>query len=227
MDLNVLIENRNFDKVATLIATENPDLIALEEIDAGWAAHLKNTLKTYPYKMELPQPNAFGIGLYSKIPLRDLQIHFFGKEAAARVYGSSYAATAFPSITALASIGGQAFTIVVTHPLPPLGGFKIRNAQLDDFARIRPHLQKNMILIGDLNTSSWSPYFVELTQRTGLRDSQLGFGVQPSWPSYSPLFRIPIDHILVSPKFVILSRKIGPNVGSDHLPVIVALGLTR
>jgi endonuclease/exonuclease/phosphatase (EEP) superfamily protein YafD len=58
-----------------------------------------------------------------------------------------------------------------------------------------------------------------------LRDSQLGFGVQPSFPTFSWAIRIPIDHCLVSPEVVVLDRKLAPSVGSDHFPVMVELAL--
>lgn len=35
----------------------------------------------------------------------------------------------------------------------------------------------------------------------------------------------PIDHVLVDPRIRVLSRRTGPNVNSDHLPVIVQLVL--
>ena len=44
-----------------------------------------------------------------------------------------------------------------------------------------------------------------------------------SWPAeYCPL-GITIDHCLVSPDIEVKQRLVGPDVGSDHLPVIVDL----
>jgi hypothetical protein len=50
-------------------------------------------------------------------------------------------------------------------------------------------------------------------------------GPLPSWPSLLPFAMIPIDHCLVSGEFTVIDIKIGPDVGSDHLPLIVELGL--
>ena len=52
-----------------------------------------------------------------------------------------------------------------------------------------------------------------------------GFGVQPSWPTKPLILRIPIDHILVSKNIVTARRWIGPETGSDHLPVFADLVL--
>lgn len=121
---------------------------------------------------------------------------------------------------------GKPLTLVVTHPLPPLAGFVVRNLQLAHIAKARQEWGPDVIVSGDLNISSWSPYFQDLVRESGLRDSQLGFGVQPSWPAgLLPVMRIPIDHVLVSENFVVLKRELGPDIGSDHLPVYVELGL--
>lgn len=77
------------------------------------------------------------------------------------------------------------------------------------------------MLLGDLNVTPWSKHFQQLLDRTGLLDSSSGYGVQPSWPNFSWLLRIPIDHCLHSSDIVIDQRKVGPDVGSDHYPIIV------
>jgi endonuclease/exonuclease/phosphatase (EEP) superfamily protein YafD len=82
------------------------------------------------------------------------------------------------------------------------------------------------MVLGDLNTTSWSPYFRDLVADSGLLDSRRGFGVEPSWPSFGlPLLRIPIDHGLVSPAVSVLDRRIGPAAGSDHLPLVIDFAL--
>jgi hypothetical protein len=44
------------------------------------------------------------------------------------------------------------------------------------------------------------------------------------WPTWAPSFlRVPIDHIFVSSSWRVIDRRLGPMVGSDHLPVLVDL----
>lgn len=80
-----------------------------------------------------------------------------------------------------------------------------------------------MILIGDLNTTSWSYYFKNFIKAMQLVDSRKGFGLQTTWPSILPIMAITIDHILISPDIKVLNHKIGPHIGSDHYPVFVEL----
>ena len=69
-------------------------------------------------------------------------------------------------------------------------------------------------ILGDLNVSPWSPHFGGL-----LRES--GRGVQATWPTNLAPMRIPIDHCLVSPDVSVVGRRVGPDVGSDHFPIVV------
>lgn len=217
MNLNVLVSNKRYSQTIDLIRQQKPDIIALEEINQAWVTGLAPVLREYPHQKSVPLENAFGIGLYSKFPLSDVQV---------RTFGEPYRGIYFPSIVAKVHVSkSQVFTVVATHPLPPTAGFQVRNSQLADIGAQRTSFGENLVITGDLNTSPWSPYFVKLIQKTGLQDSQLGFGIQPSWPAYSPLIKTPIDHILVSEQFAVLNRELGPDVGSDHLPVFVVLGL--
>lgn len=81
------------------------------------------------------------------------------------------------------------------------------------------------ILAGDLNCTPWSYKFYELMKNTSLKDSEKGFGYQPSWSTFHwmPLFCI--DHLLSSREITAVKRYSGPYVGSDHLPVITVLNL--
>src|SRR5262249_6462450 len=78
------------------------------------------------------------------------------------------------------------------------------------------------IIIGDLNSTDGSAHFRDLLRVSGLRDSRLGFGRQPSWPTMG-FYRIAIDHALVSDDLAVVDRRPGPNVGSDHFPLILDL----
>ncbi len=90
------------------------------------------------------------------------------------------------------------------------------------------------LLIGDLNCGPWSPAFAHLLA-SGLRDSEQGFGPQPSWPArkgrvienLSILPLVPIDHVLTSDDVCIINREVGPAMNSDHLPVNVKAAIAK
>ena len=78
------------------------------------------------------------------------------------------------------------------------------------------------IVVGDMNTHRRLAPLRRLPPRRGLRDSRLGFGRQPSWPTWSP-YRIAIDHAFVSDDLAVVDRRLGPAIGSDHFPLILDL----
>ncbi|MEB3288226.1 MAG: endonuclease/exonuclease/phosphatase family protein [Vampirovibrionales bacterium] len=166
--------------------------------------------------------------------------------SANQLFRQVFPRTQFPSIIATVRYRNNPLTLIVTHPVPPISGFdafKTRNKQLKEAAIFAGRLHQPVILMGDLNCSPWSVYYKALLKNSGLKDSQIGFGIQPSWPNWvdgpgngllnkrlpqilSPFFQIPIDHILVSPQFVVLKRELGPvDTRSDHLPVFAELAI--
>ncbi|HEY9685434.1 MAG TPA: endonuclease/exonuclease/phosphatase family protein, partial [Coleofasciculaceae cyanobacterium] len=225
MHINVLGINRDYSAVAQAIQENKPEILVLEEYNERWRVALTKTgiLKQFPYNYVVQYGND---GLYSRIPLK-------------RVYSEYLQPSKDPTTIAKLNLNGNPVTMLVVHPRPPVWPSNaLRNRNM--FAKWTQDFKQygqNVILVGDLNNTPWSSSFQNLLKQTGLRDSQLGFGIQPSWPIRGsrkaskelklPFALLPIDHVLVSPNFVVLDRKLGPDVGSDHLPVIVELGLKR
>jgi len=98
-----------------------------------------------------------------------------------------------------------------------------RDDQLRAAAKFLANKPKPSILLGDLNVTPWSSPFQHLLRQGGLRDTAIGFGIHPTWPSYLWPMRIPIDHCLVSPGLRATKREVGRNVGSDHFPLLIEL----
>ncbi len=78
---------------------------------------------------------------------------------------------------------------------------------------------------GDFNSTPWSWPVRRLLNSTDLLNSQIGFGLQPSFSADTNLLlRVPIDHLFHSPALEVTDRQLGPRLGSDHFPLIVATG---
>jgi endonuclease/exonuclease/phosphatase (EEP) superfamily protein YafD len=125
--------------------------------------------------------------------------------------------------------GKEDLLIIAEHPPDPLRRTRavLRNAEFERLANELHGLNKPVVVIGDLNATPWSPYFENLLERGGLHDSELGFGVQPTWNKWMVLPMVPIDHCLANGLVAITNRDVGPDVGSDHLPLCVDVSLTR
>jgi endonuclease/exonuclease/phosphatase (EEP) superfamily protein YafD len=210
MLLNVNTRSGDIQRVVKLIPEVDADIMVLEEVDERWLAGLRSVTNAYPHSTLQPRPDNFGIAVFSKFPFRRARVESIGDADV-------------PSIVARIQAPRGEFEIIATHPVPPMGDHlsRARNGQLDALAERARAAEPPVLLLGDLNITPWSPHFGRLLERSGLRDSERGHGVQPTWPAFNPLLRIPIDHCLHSPGIEILSRRIGPAVGSDHYPLIV------
>jgi endonuclease/exonuclease/phosphatase (EEP) superfamily protein YafD len=216
MLLNVNTHSGDPIRVARIVSETNPQVLVLEEISARWLVDLEGALRAYPHSRVSPREDNFGIGLFSQFPLSHARVVEIGEAQ-------------FPSILADLTMEETSLAVIATHPPPPVGArySRWRNSQLNLMPDHVPTDGLPILLLGDLNVSPWSPHFRRLLKRTGLRDSSKGLGVQPSWPAANPLLWIPIDHCLHSREVKILKRAIGPDVGSDHYPLIVDIALRR
>ncbi len=80
--------------------------------------------------------------------------------------------------------------------------------------------------MGDFNATPWSYPFRRLVGETDLTNSQRGFGLDASFPAdNSVLIRVPIDHLLHNDGLVVIDRRLGPPLGSDHFPLVVDLAV--
>ena len=209
MFLNVSTQFGDSERVKEVVQDLNPDIIVLEEINSQWVENLAWLSNSHPYTLVQMREDNFGIGLFSKLPLVESEVAYIGGIGA-------------PSLLITVNTGITNLRVIATHTLPPTGAIysRWRNKQLDQLSDFTKS-SLPILLLGDLNTTPWSYYFKKLLKNTGLSNSSRGYGVQPTWPSFAPIFSIPIDHALHSSDIVIVDRKIGPDVSSDHFPVII------
>jgi endonuclease/exonuclease/phosphatase (EEP) superfamily protein YafD len=211
---NVNSGNSKTQAMLRQIESENPDLVVLQEITDPWAVAMDGLRSHYPYRHVISQHDNFGIAVYSRQPLLSVDV-------------LSSPPLDLPSLVIQQAIGDSVVTYFTTHPVPPLGklGFDARNEQLADIADRVAALDGPVVLIGDLNTAMWGHHYERFVEDSGLTNARDGFGIIPTWPRQIPFAMIPIDHCLVSDDFVVLDIRSGTGTGSDHLPLIVTLGL--
>lgn len=223
---NINIQNQNYDKVVSFIRQEQPDIAVILENTEAWIKPLDSLKDILPYSIfDANPPGSIGIAVYSKLPLKNASVNFFGLQKN-------------PSIVANVNLNGQDISLIAIHPPPPKPGglFEERNKQLEETSKYIKSLSNPVIMIGDFNTTMWSQYYKKFVSDTGLRNASQGFGIIPTWPreaAYSVysrlpspilwLLSIPIDQCLISPEIQVLKIRSGVNVGSDHLPLIADL----
>jgi endonuclease/exonuclease/phosphatase (EEP) superfamily protein YafD len=203
--------NQNHAAVLNRIREANADLVVLSEMTNHWALFLSQNLGEYKYV----EPHGRGIGLFSKLPLSDTKLTYYGRLCR-------------PALQTTCNTGSEQFRLFAVHPLIPTNHFADRNGQMAQVAADARSSSLPVIVSGDMNCSPWSHYFSRLLKDGKLHDTQIGFGLQPSWPVlFNMVPLIPIDHCLISDGLVALNRKTLANVGSDHLPVYIELGVVH
>jgi endonuclease/exonuclease/phosphatase (EEP) superfamily protein YafD len=209
---NVQYTNTNYAAFLGLIREEMPHVVIAQEANEPWVTHLSRLTAQFPYAVTFPARGGSGIALYSRLPIAHAEIIHLGRQRR-------------PGIIAHLSVGGSVLSLVTIHPPPPLHSrtFGDRNVQLSAVAKFMETVPPPKLLVGDFNTSPWSPYYERLVRDTNLRDARKGFGLLPTWPADLPWVALPIDHCLVSPELTVVRMRTGPNIGSDHFPLIIDL----
>jgi len=212
--LNLNFRNQSFDRAIEYIKKVDADVVVLQELGYDWEKHLKPALQPYLHKVYYPKVRYFGIAVLSKIQ-------------GTRLYVMDEPELLYPAILAHIPLADTAINLYATHAIAPEtpGQLNARNQHLRDTRAIQDSVGGPFMLIGDLNITPYSPYYKILTEELGLFDSRDGIGIHGSWPTWGGPFRIPLDHCMVDKDIKILKRAIGKNVGSDHHPLYVEIGI--
>jgi endonuclease/exonuclease/phosphatase (EEP) superfamily protein YafD len=210
MTVNVFGHNDDLRKLFEFMEATSPDVVIIQEYREGIKAQLGRLASSHPYRFELPRRDYWGIALFSRLPLTNV------REFPLR--GAS-------AIDARLEVDGRPLRVLGVHLTTPLSATRTaqRAAQLDELAAVVNASDDSFAMLGDFNLTPFSPYFTALLARTGLRDALAGNGPSFTWPAFFPLLGIPIDHCLVSQSWRIIDYRRGPDIGSDHYPIVVSI----
>lgn len=214
MQMNIYVGNRELANAAELIKSQSPDVLAIEEFNAYAYKGLSDfhCLDQYPTRVIVQNHGLSSeIALFSKYPLKSNRCEYVDN-------GKS------PSLIACLTLpNGEDLNVIIIHPYPPAIPYLLTR-QIDQFkliSRLLPKLGRNVIVMGDFNTSPWGNSFKNFVKETGLCDARVGRASMPSWPIFCPPLLIPIDFILTKSNMSIKNYTVGPAVGSDHFPLIM------
>jgi endonuclease/exonuclease/phosphatase (EEP) superfamily protein YafD len=208
---NVLRSNRRYSEVISLVKAEQPDIAVFVEVNTSWAKELSVLSEIFPYSSTQQESEKFGSAIYSKLPLENSSVKPFSNQR--------------KSLAADVKFQSKIISLILAHPTVPIKqeSFINRNKQLAAISEYAAQVKNPVIVVGDLNTTMWSPFYKNMVKTGNLRNARSGFGILPTWPTFLPLAYIPIDHFLVSKEIGVLKIRTGRNVGSDHLPLITDL----
>ena len=209
---------------AAWIMARNPDIIALQEVhDTGLLLQRRLEAAGWRHVMDCPRRDGCGTVLLSRQP------PLARSDDAPR--------RRLPSGWGVFELGnGARFAVMSVHLSWPL------NRPLDAFPPPLPHQARQMatlartvqtelgpdrtIVLGDFNATPWSFALGRVVRASGLRRwsrAQFSWPVPAALDGLVPAPVLPIDHVLAGDHWRVVSLARGPDLGSDHYPLVARL----
>lgn len=212
---NVLTTNTQYDKLLNLINTKHPDIVFTLETDKKWEEELKVIEKKYPYSVKVPQDNLYGMHLYSKLKLEEVEVKYIIKED-------------IPSIHGYLRMNNRArIKFHALHPKPPSptedATSTNRDAELLLVGKDVKKDKESVVVFGDLNDVAWSRTTRLFQKLSGLLDPRIGRGFYNTFHADYRLLRWPLDHVFHTRDFTLIELSRLEHIGSDHFPMFIKL----
>ena len=216
-DIKLVTFNMEFHDAkhaARFLLEEDPDIAVLQEVGTRQAESLRAALgKRYPHSHVCRVVHNCAAAIFAKRPWVAAGHDYWTKESPETIWVQFDDA----EIGRLRVIG-----VHLALPFRP-------EHQTNHIARLtalRGGISGPLIIAGDFNMTPWSYRFQRLLADTGLRRHATFLR---SWPTDGQ-YRLPwptflIDHVLTTPDIKSVAIRIGPALGSDHLPAIATLRL--
>jgi endonuclease/exonuclease/phosphatase (EEP) superfamily protein YafD len=193
------------------------DVVVLLEVTSDFEPALEELRDVFPYQVVHLEDSPFGIALASRQPLDFGAVAFIPSEL-------------YPHVEATLKLPGRTMPLALyaLHAPPPISAefARARNAKLQYIARqAAAQAKATPVVVGDFNMTPWSPYFARFRADSGLTDTRAPHRLDHTWPVTfnNAHMGFAIDHSFAHPSLRVIKRVIGPDLGSDHLPVTVTL----
>lgn len=212
---NVLTTNDRYDKLIEIVNRKNPDILLTLESDKKWEKELEVIEKDFPYSVKIPQDNFYGMHLYSKMQLEEIEIKYLIKDT-------------IPSIHGFVKLNNETrIKIHCLHPKPPSPSESLvstnRDAELLLVGKEVKKDQESILVFGDLNDVAWSRTTRLFLKTSGLLDPRIGRGFYNTFHAHHIFLRWPLDHVFHTSDFTLIELRRLEDIGSDHFPMFIKL----
>ncbi|MGB8703999.1 MAG: endonuclease/exonuclease/phosphatase family protein, partial [Gillisia sp.] len=212
---NVLTPNTHYSKLIEQVNRHKPDLLLTLETDKTWEKELSVLEKEYPYTVKIPKDNLYGMHLYSKMELEDIEVKYLISNEIPSIHGY------------VCMNNGEQIKIHCLHPKPPSptedDTSTNRDAELLLVGKDLEIEKESVLVFGDLNDVAWSRTTRLFQKLSRLLDPRIGRGFFNTFHAGYFLLRWPLDHVFHSNDFTLVEIKRLKNIGSDHFPMFIKL----
>lgn len=232
MTWNAHFLNKNSDAFFATIATEQPDLVAIQELGIPLAEAISTELQErYPFQALYPAKTLAGMGILSRYPFVTTTPPDFSPTSGCNCQPVTI------------DVAGQTITLINAHPWPPKTGLtgggtfdfdtETQDRIFDQLLHRIEQAASPLLVVGDLNTMPIQANYRRLNNV--LQDAYLTSGVGPastfpvarndqSWLR-QPLIRI--DYIFYDQAWQAQKSWVDAIDGSDHRYVMAELTLSQ
>ena len=214
LSVNLALGGADTGEIAALAASEDADVISLQELTPRIARRIGSGPlgDAYPHRIFQPGSGGAGSGLMARRSLTPVTPEGFD--------GTN---TTVATLTARGSRGDSPVEVWSVHPHPPISAEDVRHlrAYIDAIPPPDPGAPPR-ILAGDFNSSLDHPDLRELTRR-GYHDAaaSLGAGLVPTRPSNRFPPKVTIDHALGDGRISFSDFSTHEITGTDHFAIAV------
>ena len=217
VQFNVWSDDASNEAKVAWLRKQNPDVIVLEEVADFGAPLLGDLAAVYPNKLTCEnRPYRCEVVILSKRPPIG-EGHFSGT-------GPDQPNTTWGRFQG--ALGP--YLVVATHLDWPTPDGRQQREITALAGELRRFEARDMVLAGDFNSTPWSFSLRRMDRLSGLTRRTRSM---PTWPAhrftrlrlYAPLPIFPIDQVYAGSDWRTVKVERGPNLGSDHYPVVITL----
>ncbi|MEP1441686.1 MAG: endonuclease/exonuclease/phosphatase family protein [Hyphomicrobiales bacterium] len=208
MQFNIGFNNRQFDEVITFVSSEQPDVITFQEITRAAWPMLESLKQNYPTQLSCRTNEVGNVVILSKWPST------LNDEAAQCTENNRFGWLQL-------NVDGKLISVAALHLYWPFPYYQPE--QVEALLPLIKEVPKPVVMGGDFNASPWS---VHVSKIATAADVELIAGLRWSLRTilrpWLPSLVLPIDHVMMA-KGMRGRAVLGPNIGSDHFPVIATI----
>tara|TARA_R100000306_G_scaffold12238_1_gene14535 strand:- start:5708 stop:6739 length:1032 start_codon:yes stop_codon:yes gene_type:complete len=205
---NVLQDNEQYNLLKAEIEQYDPDLVLTMESDKKWEKGISEIENVYSHTVKIPLDNYYGMHLYSKIELINVEVNYHVEEDVPSIFFE------YPLSE------NQNIFFACLHPAPPSPTenetSKERDAELMIVGKKIRKLDKPVVVCGDMNDVVWSRTTRLFKKMTAMIDPRIGRGFFPTYHAKYWLMRFPLDHLFHTKDMFVKKMVRTKNFGSDH-----------
>jgi endonuclease/exonuclease/phosphatase (EEP) superfamily protein YafD len=214
---NVLMHNTDAARWLRAARAADADVIVAVETDARWAEDLAELRETHPHGIDVPQENAYGMCLFSRLEIGEVTVEHLVEPDVPSLFGS------------VRLRNGRSVQFGFLHPRPPrpdlMQDSHLRDAELVRAAHRLARMEPPVVIAGDLNDVAWSTTTRRFKRLSRLLDPRVGRGLYSTFHADHRWMRYPLDHVFHSDTLTLVELRRLPHVGSDHFPILIEMAL--